>query len=372
MNKARITAASLLLSSALVTWNANANDTVKNNSEGNIAPTAVNMLKDAVASNVSDKLNLNNVDVLVRGSSYGLGYENQNIYWEVTSDFNDETWAWLAYKSDLGLVLGWNYSEKKDVWTQTWLWVWYIKSFDNSYLWASAKYTNFDANTRYADSDSIKAQLLWGYEVAPWLFVEAWVAYKTFQANDYKRENSLEWTLWLSYVTPEFTLRVSWTVDEFNSKAMASISFPIWGKNKLSSLNLWQSTLARSIANSSFDNSIVKVKKVPVVTPTNPETPISTPTISMSNQSITDNAWFSSTNLPAPTVSWVLPGATYSISYTSSVWALWSLNIDSSTWIITYLWDELWPTTYNVEITITNTDWWTQSTNFVVSVQDIW
>gem|GEM_PF-5208418 len=79
-------------------------------------------------------------------------------------------------------------------------------------------------------------------------------------------------------MTPNFTARIASTINQSSNQVMATLSFPIGGKNKVSAANLGQSSMARFIADSSFDSSIVKVKKVPVVTP---EVPLPAQTLSI-------------------------------------------------------------------------------------------
>lgn len=218
-------------------------------------------------SKIASKENPTNVWIIVKWKTFWLGLETENIYWEVTSNFDDEIWVWVAYKDKSWLVAWWSYADKKSVGSQTWVWAWYVKSFDNSYVWAWVKYTNFNAKGIYADADSVKAQVMWAYELTSWLFAEATVGYKTFKADTYDRESRVEGSLGFAYMTPEFTARIASTINQSSNQVMATLSFPIGGKNKVSAANLWQSSMARFIADSSFDNSIVRVKKEPIVTP---------------------------------------------------------------------------------------------------------
>lgn len=231
-------------------------------------------------SESESKSNPTNLSVIVKWKTYWLGLETEQVYIEATSNFKDEIWAGAAYKFESWAVAWVSYADKKNVGSQTGVWAWYVKSFDNSYVWAWVKYTDFNAKGIYADADSIKAQIMWAYELTPWLFAEAGVSYKTFRADTYNRESRVEGSLWLAYMTPDFTARIGWTINQTSNQVMATLSFPIGGKNKVSAANLGQSNMARFIADSSFDNSIVRVKKVPVVAPVAPVVPNTAPTSS--------------------------------------------------------------------------------------------
>lgn len=224
------------------------------------------------------KSNPTNVWVIVKWKTYWLWLETEQVYIEATSNFKDEIWAGAAYKFESWAVAWVSYADKKNVGSQTGVWAWYVKSFDNSYVWAWVKYTDFNAKGIYADANSVKAQVMWAYELTPWLFAEAGVSYKTFKADTYDRESRVEGSLWLAYMTPDFTARIGWTINQTSNQVMATLNFPIGGKNKVSAAKLWTSNMARFIADSSFDNSIVKIKKVPVVVPTTPTTPNTAPT----------------------------------------------------------------------------------------------
>lgn len=331
----KLTTASLILSGALAAWVASAdNNKAPLLNEENIKPPVLNTEKiqndvvtlyaDATSVNIAEvvdsgkksvlystwcrenpeackrlgeekaksnsesesKENPTNVWVIVKWKTYWLWIETQSVYVEATSNFKDEVWAGAAYKFNSGAVAWVSYADKKDVGSQTWVWAWFVKSFDNSYVWAWVKYTDFNAKGIYADSDSVKAQVMWAYELTSWLFAEAGVSYKTFKADTYDRESRVEWSLWLAYMTPDFTARVASTINQSSNQVMATLSFPIGGKNKVTAANLGQSNMARFVADSSFDNSIVKVKKVPVITPVTPTVPNNLPTWANVNESV--------------------------------------------------------------------------------------
>jgi len=96
-------------------------------------------------------------------------------------------------------------------------------------------------------------------------------------------------------------------------------------------------------------------------------TAISTPTISMADQTINDNGGFGSTDLPAPTVTDVQAGAVYSIvnDPTSGM-----LTINSSTGVATWSGDLLTTTNYTITIKVVNPDGGTSSTTFTLTVID--
>ena len=343
----KLTTASLILSGALAAWAANAdnNKTPLLNDE-NIKPPVTLTQKDDVVTLYADATSLNiaevvwekkswvlystwcsenpeackslneqkaksekiadeksattNLWVIVKWKTYWLGIETQSVYVEATSNFDDELWAGAAYKFNSGAVAWVSFADKKDVGSQTWVWAWFVKSFDNSYVWAWVKYTDFNAKGIYADSNSVKAQVMWAYEITSWLFAEGSVWYKTFKADTYDTDSRVEWSLWVAYMTPDFTARIASTINQSSNQIMATLSFPIGGKNKVSAANLGQSSMARFIADSSFDSSIVKVKKVPVVTP---EVPLPAQTLSITT-SWPVVSWANSDNVTALNWPW--------------------------------------------------------------------
>lgn len=399
----KLTTASLVLSGALAAWVANAdNNKAPLLNEENIKPPVLNteniqndvvtLYTDATSINIAQvvegetksvlfstwckenpeackrldeeksksnsesesKSNPTNLSVIVKWKTYWLGLETEQVYIEATSNFKDEIWAGAAYKFESWAVAWVSYADKKNVGSQTWVWAWYVKSFDNSYVWAWVKYTDFNAKGIYADADSVKAQIMWAYELTPWLFAEAGVSYKTFKADTYDRESRVEGSLWLAYMTPDFTARIGWTINQTSNQVMATLSFPIGGKNKVSAANLGQSNMARFIADSSFDNSIVRVKKVPVVAPTTPTTPNTLPTWANVNESV-----FIS-NTCSMNLNWVLndaDGDTVTAVYEWHWVSLGDIVISSATvsWNIATIvvndWTWIWYIDYKV------TDW---------------
>lgn len=354
----KLTTASLILSGALAAWAANAdNNKAPLLNDENIKPPVTLTQKDDVVTLYADATSLNiaevvwekkswvlystwckenpeackslneqkaksekialensattNLWVIVKWKTYWLGLETQSVYVEATSNFDDELWAGAAYKFNSGAVAWVSFADKKDVGSQTWVWAWFVKSFDNSYVWAWVKYTDFNAKGIYADSNSVKAQVMWAYEITSWLFAEGSVWYKTFKADTYDTDSRVEWSLWVAYMTPDFTARISSTINQSSNQVMATLSFPIGGKNKVSAANLGQSSMARFIADSSFDSSIVKVKKVPVVTP---EVPLPSQTLSITTSGPVVS-WANSDNMVAD--NWPLTNVEVSLSVNS-------------------------------------------------------
>lgn len=94
------------------------------------------------------------------------------------------------------------------------------------------------------------------------------------------------------------------------------------------------------------------------------------PTISMTNQTIWDDWWYIPILVPStPTVTWVKSWAVYEIVW-DTTWGY--LTINSSTWVMTWLWDQFGNQDYSITIKVTNPDWWNQSTTFNLHVIDQW
>ncbi len=389
----KLTTASLILSGALAAWAANAdNNKAPLLNDENIKPPVTLTQKDDVVTLYADATSLNiaevvwekksvsynawckenpeackslneqkaksekivdtksatsNLWVIVKWKAVWLGFETQSVYVEATSNFDDELWAGAAYKFNSGAVAWVSYADKKDVGSQTWVWAWFVKSFDNSYVWAWLKYTDFNAKGIYADANSVKAQVMWAYEITSWLFAEASVWYKTFKADTFDNDSRVEWSLWLAYMTPDFTARIASTINQSSNQVMATLSFPIGGKNKVSAANLGQSSMARFIADSSFDNSIVKVKKVPVVTP---EVPLPAQTLSITT-SWPVVSWANSDNVTALIWPWG------SVDFTLSVNSPYTLSNTS----LSFPESSAWTYTQNVNILHNGNVVWTRT-----------
>ncbi|MBT5934090.1 cadherin repeat domain-containing protein [Sulfurimonas sp.] len=94
---------------------------------------------------------------------------------------------------------------------------------------------------------------------------------------------------------------------------------------------------------------------------------ISSPTISLANQSVNDNGGFITTDLPAPTVSNVNAGAVYSIVGDPTGG---KLTINAGTGVATWDGDLGGDTDYSITIKVLNTDGGTSSTTFTLTVID--
>jgi len=100
---------------------------------------------------------------------------------------------------------------------------------------------------------------------------------------------------------------------------------------------------------------------------------VSTPTITMLNQTVNDNGGAFATALPAPTVTGVLPGAVYSIvANPTGLNAVTGnpITINTTTGVVTWLGNYLSGSSINYSITIkvTNPDTGTQSVTFTLTV----
>ena len=94
---------------------------------------------------------------------------------------------------------------------------------------------------------------------------------------------------------------------------------------------------------------------------------ISSPTISLANQSVNDGGGAGSVDLPAPTVSNVNAGAVYSIVGDPTGG---QLTIDAGTGVATWNGDLGHSTIYSITIKVVNTDGGTNSTTFLLTVID--
>ena len=94
---------------------------------------------------------------------------------------------------------------------------------------------------------------------------------------------------------------------------------------------------------------------------------ISSPTISLADQTVDDNGGGQATDLPAPTVSDVQSGAVYSIVNNTVT----GLTINSSTGVMTYDNDINGSNSFNVTIKVTNPDGGSDTATFTLNVNDV-
>jgi hypothetical protein len=93
---------------------------------------------------------------------------------------------------------------------------------------------------------------------------------------------------------------------------------------------------------------------------------ISSPTISLADQTVDDNGGGQATDLPAPTVSDVQSGAVYSIVNNTVT----GLTINSSTGVMTYDNDINPSNSFNVTIKVTNPDGGSDTATFTLNIND--
>lgn len=94
---------------------------------------------------------------------------------------------------------------------------------------------------------------------------------------------------------------------------------------------------------------------------------ISTPTISMTDQTVDDNGGFVPTDLPAPTVTGVVAGAVYSIVANPDAV---KISINSSTGVITWSGNLGAPADYTINLKVVNPDGGTSTTTFNLHVNN--
>jgi hypothetical protein len=102
-------------------------------------------------------------------------------------------------------------------------------------------------------------------------------------------------------------------------------------------------------------------------TPAAPPPAISTPTISLANQSVNDGGGLGSVDLPAPTVTGVVAGAVYSIVGDPTGG---KLTINAGTGVATWNGDLFADTDYSITIKVVNPDTGTSTTTFTLTVID--
>ena len=198
---------------------------------------------------------------------------------------------------------------------------------------------------------------------------------KLSYAYQYEKNNiSNRYKAQYSYVFVEYNDNIS--NDTYKVTAGLAIAFdditdfstyraPSNIKSHLSELNRFENIVLSS--NMALASSAgVKKTQAAIDRDAVPEVPaISSPTISMADQTVNDNGGGLATDLPAPTVTGVTAGAVYSI-----VTGTTGLTINSSTGVMTYNNDLFANTNFSITIKVTNTDGGTNSTTFTLTVLD--
>jgi len=240
-----------------------------------VSTTAVADEKNSPSALENDLLDTSKtVSLIIKGDNVGLGFRTDNwFYLQGTTDFDDEKSIWAAYSID-NLTIGWAYADKSNVGNQKTIgWAYNFEVTDKTYINTAAKYTRFDANSAYADSDAFNFRASVGTELMDNLYWTVWAWYKTFKSDDYDRENSATANVWATYCGDWFSVNVWYEKDKFSNNVMATLNIPL-GKGSSKSCNInniAQYENEKFLADSTFDNSIVKVRKTPVVnTPANP------------------------------------------------------------------------------------------------------
>jgi len=205
----------------------------------------------------------------------------------------------------------------------------------------------------------------------------AWNVQSVGTSDTITFDNIAPTTMSFSWVTPDtkntqynslaMTLNdsiIGWSITSLTSSNWGTISTPTidWtGKVIFNFLtpNVAGTTLTLTWADAAW-NTFTTTLNV-----TLPLNAISTPTISLAAQTVNDNGGFLSTALPAPTVTWVVTWAVYSI-VADPTWG--ALTINTTTWVATYNWNLWINTNYNITIKVTNPDWWNKSVTFVLTV----
>ncbi len=198
---------------------------------------------------------------------------------------------------------------------------------------------------------------------------------KLSYAYQYEQDNiSNTYKVQYSYVFVEYNDNISY--DTYKVTAGLAVAFddisdfstyrtPSNIKSHLSELNRFENiVLSNNMALAS--SAGVKKTQAAIDRDAVPEVPaISSPTISMADQTVNDNGGGLATDLPAPTVTGVTAGAVYSIvnDPTSGM-----LTINASTGVATWSGNLTSPGTYSITIKVTNTDGGNSSTTFTLTV----
>ena len=322
--------------------------------------------------------NESNLLLDLKDDNLGIGFDIDNTTAVWYSNFDDELWLGWAATFDNDVTLGFAVSSKTDkgnIYTAGWGYSADITG--NLSANTTATYSMFkSSNENYADSTGYDLNAWLNYKVSENVMLDGSIGSETITSDWYDSENETYAEAWATYLSEDFSVRVAWQVKEWANQVNAILSVPLWKSNKTSSSDFSNFMARKNIVNKwVFNDSYVKVKKVEETVTEDVETPISTPTISMADQSISDNGWFSSTTLAAPTVSWIETWADYSITYTITSWNLdiwYSITVDEDTGEITFFWDALNPSVIEITETVTNPDGWTQSTTFDLSVSNDW
>lgn len=298
--------------------------------------------------------------VYKEGGRFAVGSHFWDVYALWATNFDDEYGAAVAINNANSTIWLW-YSDKKDIGSTISLGAWYTYSNDDWYINTSLIWKKFNADSWYADSKSAELNVTWGTHLWGKFFWEAWVWAKTIKSDWYDRVNTATYNAWVIHKgdNMEAALRVT---KDTSTAVMLTLTFTdgSWAKpSRLPNYQaMWQRSLQQQITSNMafYDPSIVKVEA-------------STLSISMTDQTVNDNAGAVSTDLSAPTVSWVDAWAVYSI-VSDPTWG--KLTINSSTWVATRSWNETagWTIVYTITYKVTNTDGSSKTVTFTLNVVD--
>ena len=213
--------------------------------------------------------------------------------------------------------------------------------------------SSYGVGVEYYPMDNTKLSYAYQYE-------------KNNISNRYKAQYSyafVEYNDNISYDTYKVTAGLAVAFDDITD--FSTYRAPTNIKSHLSELNRFENiVLSSNMALAS--GAGVKKTQAAIDRDAVPATPaISSPTISLANQTVNDNGGGLATNLPAPTVTGVTAGAVYSIVSDPTGG---KLTINASTGVATWSGNLTSPGTYSITIKVTNTDGGTSSTTFTLTV----
>ncbi len=230
--------------------------------------------------------------------------------------------------------------------------------------------SSYGVGVEYYPMDSAKLSYAYQYEKNNILNVyKAQYSYAFVEYNDDISNGTYKVTAGLAIAFGDIT-------DFSSYRAPTNIKSHLSELNRFENIVLSSNMALASGAGVRKTQAAIDRDAVPIVntTPTTstpastPSTPaISTPTISLANQSVNDNGGAVPTDLPAPSVTGVTSGAVYSIVADPTGG---KLTINASTGVATWSGDLLNSATYSITIKITNTDGGTSSITFTLTILD--
>lgn len=206
--------------------------------------------------------------VIYEDGDVGLGYRTDKFYFEARKNPGDDEQGFGLTFTEGNLVFGGAYS-KNDLKGRLYtLGLSYVGLLDDySYYGATGKYRKFSATSDYEDSDTFEGSVFGGKYITNYLIGQNTIGVTTSKSDTYDRENSAFWEPSVTMFHKNIALKISYKDQKGGKNDRTNVNLIISlgdnpSKPKFSDLvDIAKANAATDIANSHFDDSLVKATK---------------------------------------------------------------------------------------------------------------